>query len=362
MKKTLLFAAAALGLMHAQSCATEVTLNLDAGQLLTSGSVAIPDGCLIQLLGDPSTTFGAPTASSFTGADPNEVVLASFAMNSSSVGTAGDFLEPIVLTLTGDGVPPDKGSDLLLRWYPTITYASYNASIGPEAGTSYGQFRTDAVEDGSDIAWVLPGSGTVALNFLTVSQPNGTEPNSAGIAGMTVANVPEPGAFSLMGVALGIGGVALRRRHQGEPMADILLVPGVNIQALSDVDGYGQSGIRDLGGRDRLCLAQFRPTARGRLRGSLAVIGELHDEEREIAFIPAVPPILDQRRQQPAVLVSPVGVGLALIPNHATHGVRPRQHCCARLIGSPLACHWKSPISFTARMKSGGGEEPSAAA
>jgi len=225
MKKTLLFAAVALALMHAQSRAAEVTLNLEAGQLLTSGSVTIPNGCLIQLIGDTSTTFGAPTASSFTGIDPNEVAIASFAMNSSSVGTSGDFLEHIVLTLTGDGVPPDAGSVLLLRWYPTITYASYNPaqpaisysdytpSIAPGADTGYGQFRTDAVQDGSNIAWVLPATGTVALNFLTASQ-EGSEPNSAGVAVMIVAAVPEPGTFSLMAMALGIGGVALRPRRQ----------------------------------------------------------------------------------------------------------------------------------------------------
>jgi MYXO-CTERM domain-containing protein len=208
MKRTSLVFASLLALVCVRSHATTVTLNLEAAQLLTSGSITIPNGCLIQLLGDTSTTFGAPTSSSFTGTDPNEVVLASFAMDSSTVGVAGDFKEPIILTLTGTGFPPDAESDLLLRWYPTLT----TSSSTPGSGTSYGQFRTDSIENGSNIAWVLPASGTKALNFVTISQ-GGTEPNSAGVANLIIGAIPEPSTVSFAFAALALLAPALRRRR-----------------------------------------------------------------------------------------------------------------------------------------------------
>jgi hypothetical protein len=210
MKKFALLFAIALASLSVRSQAS-VTINLEVAQLLTSGSAAIPNGCLIELIGDTSTTFGAPTASSFTGTDPNEVVLDSFAMNSASVGIAGDFEQQIVLTLTGSGVPPDAGSDLLLRWFPTLT----TSSSTPGAGTSYGQFTTTAVENGSNIAWVIPANGsTDALKFLTVSQ-GGSEANSTGVANLVVGGaVPEPSSLAAIGSIIVCGGaVALRRRR-----------------------------------------------------------------------------------------------------------------------------------------------------
>ena len=93
-------------------------------------------------------------------------------------GTAGDFDRVINLTLSG-GL--QAGDALLLRWFPTLTT---NAAT-PGSGTSYGQFRTDAVVDGSDIAWVTPGDGaTDALNFATASQ-GGSQPDGAGTASET---------------------------------------------------------------------------------------------------------------------------------------------------------------------------------
>jgi hypothetical protein len=163
------------------------------------------------LIGDTSTTFGAPTPTSFTGTDPNEVVLDSFALNSATAGVAGGFIQSIVLSLTGSGVPPDVGTDLLLRWFPTLT----TSSSTPGAGTTYGQFTTTAVENGSGIAWQLPASpANDDLNFLTVSE-GGTEANSKGVANLVVGGaVPEPSSLAAIGSIIVCGGaVALRRRR-----------------------------------------------------------------------------------------------------------------------------------------------------
>jgi hypothetical protein len=134
---------------------------------------------LIQLLAAPTTAaLIAPSDASFTGGSSAEIVLASFGLDSASAGTAGDFEKVIQLTLSGT---LQSGDPLLVRWYPSLT----TAAASPGSGTSYGQFRTDAVADGSDIAWVTPGDGaTDALNFATSSQ-GGSQPNSAGEASET---------------------------------------------------------------------------------------------------------------------------------------------------------------------------------
>ena len=210
MKRSLLLVAAALALMSARSRADTVTIVLEGAQLLTSGSTPIPDGSLIQLLADDSTTFGLPTPTSFEGTDPNEVLLDSFAMDSATVGVAGDFKESITLTLETSPTEPFVGADLLLRWYPTLT----TSSAAPGEDTPFGQFRTDAVENSSDIAWVVPSSGNYNLNFITMSQsPSSPEPNSAGVASMTVGAVPEPSSFTMVAGAVAIGAAALRRRR-----------------------------------------------------------------------------------------------------------------------------------------------------
>jgi hypothetical protein len=176
----------------ASFCATlnaSVTIDLSAGQLLTAAGAPLPDGSLIQLLAvTTGTTFAAPSDTSFTGGSADDLVLASFALNSATTGTPGDFDNAIQLTLSG-GL--SVGDALLLRWFPTLT----TASATPGSGTSYGQFRTDAVVDGSNIAWVTPGDGsTDSLNFTTSSQ-GGSQPNSAGEATQTTpGSTPVPSA------------------------------------------------------------------------------------------------------------------------------------------------------------------------
>ena len=189
-------------LISSISAHATITINLGADKLFQSnGTTPIPTGSLLQLV--VSTTdnvFTAPTANSFVGNSADDIVLASFASQSN-----GTFGGPIVFSLSGN---LNAGDQIMLRWFPTLTLASSS----PGAGTSFGQFRTNNIENFSDIAWVVPADGsTVSLNFLDIAG-GGSEPNSAGTASLLTAAIPEPSS-----VALAIFGgtsliLAVRRR------------------------------------------------------------------------------------------------------------------------------------------------------
>jgi hypothetical protein len=148
------------------------------------------------------------------GTDPNEALLWSGTTNSATLGIAGSFRDAITITLDASGTAQGNldsytNADLLLRWYPTLTLSS---SV-PGAGTTYGQFRTDAVENSSDIPWQVPSSGADNLNFLTVASGVGTEPTSTGVASLVVAAVPEPSSLAAFGSLIVLGFAFLRRRR-----------------------------------------------------------------------------------------------------------------------------------------------------
>ncbi len=214
MKKPLLLVLGALlALTSARTNADQVTINLGGAQLLTSGSTAVPNNMLVQLLANTSSSFDAPTGTSFTGGDPDEVVLWSGTISSTQSGVPGGFLDAITLTLGQLGAAEETGDYLMLRWYPTLSLSAAQ----PGVGTHYGQFddfglTTPDADSASDIDWQIPAtqSNPYTLNYLSVSE-GGDEPNSAGVASFTV--VPEPGSISLIAGAFGIGLVALRRRR-----------------------------------------------------------------------------------------------------------------------------------------------------
>ena len=188
--------------LTAISARADVTINLGAGQLSLSNGDPIPAGSLLQLVvstGD--NVFTPPVAGDFATGD--DIVVASFSSNE-FLGGPGGTANSIIFTLTS-GV--SAGDQLLLRWWPTLT----TSSISPSTGDMFGQFRTDAVENSSDIGWFVPADGsTVALNFLT-STFDGTEPDLVGDADFFVAPIPEPSTYALI-IAGGIGFLALRRR------------------------------------------------------------------------------------------------------------------------------------------------------
>jgi PEP-CTERM motif len=198
MKKTIIALALASSL-QSSLWAAAVTLNLFAGQLtLPDGITPLPDGTRVQLLAHTNsgaTDFSPVTPGAF--AASNEIVLASFAVDSSIFGIPGSAVKAIELEYLADFYRPGftlaAGAPLLLRWYsdPALTNRT------PQSGDRYGQYRTlNGTIDGSETPWVAPNPGSYALNFQTVSA-GGSVANTAGASTVVVA-VPEPATVSLM--------------------------------------------------------------------------------------------------------------------------------------------------------------------
>lgn len=163
-----------------------VTLNVSAGKLYgPAGTMVCPDNGLLQLVAAGADgLFTAPSASAFIQGD--DVLVRSFAMNSSTTGIPGVASEALIMNYGSLGI--ETGQRLALRWYPTLT----PASAAPAAGTPYGQFSTSDVRDGSDIGWTLPADGwSGSLKILTLSV-GGSSGESAGVASEVVAAVTGP--------------------------------------------------------------------------------------------------------------------------------------------------------------------------
>ena len=147
--KKLLYLGLAL-LASATFAHATITINLGGGNIYgTSTATLFPAGGLLQLIvSSTDNVFTAPVAGSYTGNSADDVVLASFA-DQCRLGSPGTFAQPIIFTFTGNIGPGDQ---ILLRWFPTLTLANTT----PPAGAPFGQFRTDLIENFSDIAWNLP--------------------------------------------------------------------------------------------------------------------------------------------------------------------------------------------------------------
>jgi hypothetical protein len=176
-----------------------VTIDFTVGILNdVTGSTPVADGSLIQLIGSSDNVFAAPTPGAFIGG--NDVLLFSGSFDSStSGGTTGAMLFSLSnITLT-------PGTNLLLRWFPTLT----GGSGSPGGLTPYGEYGS--LTDGS---WVSPANGsTVSINLLTVSA-GGSTLDSFGNASLSTAAIPEPSTYAAIFGVMALGLVAYRRRLQ----------------------------------------------------------------------------------------------------------------------------------------------------
>lgn len=193
-----------LVLGSALSAKATITINIGGGMLYNAdGSTPIAAGMLVQLVASTTDNiFSAPTPGSFTGNSSDDIVLASI------VSDPGTFASALVLTYSGNF---NAGDLLMLRWFPTISGTMIPP--GPPAGSAYGQFRTDLVENNSTIAWVAPTDGSTNNLFFLTMALGGAEPESAGVANMTVTAIPEPTTFALVGLSVvGLAAYSRRRR------------------------------------------------------------------------------------------------------------------------------------------------------
>jgi hypothetical protein len=186
-----------------------VTINLTAGQLLQAdGITAVPDGSLLQVIASTTdNTFTTPSAMSFTGGSSDDIIVASFVMDSSTTGIPGDLNTAFSLTYSGNF---GSGDPLLLRWWPTRTASSGE----PGNGAMFGQFRSDVPRDNTEVAWFAPpDNGTYNLSFLTASQ-GGNQPDSAGVADMAVSPIPEPAGWVFAVASSGVAALAILHRRK----------------------------------------------------------------------------------------------------------------------------------------------------
>ena len=184
----------------------------------------------MQLLALPNGTTGTPTSGtggSYMGT--GDVLVASFALNYNSL-TTGETINDLSslpltnLTYTTFGTGSNTysagvytlttGEKLELRFYSGITYTSatnYDTS-SPPASTKYNQVRSDTLEGGDPLetTWIVPASGSVDLDYNTISD-SGPYANATGYASLTVAaaGVPEPSTYvgGLVGCILTLAAV-----------------------------------------------------------------------------------------------------------------------------------------------------------
>lgn len=215
-----------LTLFASTASALNFTTNLDAGRLRggPTGANALPfdntngspaGGLLVLVAAGEDSTFSNSLA-------PGQVVSA----NDILLGVAGfntnnglDETQSVFNILNSSAVPGDL---VALRWFSTLTLSQYNAGSRPIAGSTFGTYNPrvsnpanltlpnpDAPDGGA--SWVVPGGGTVALNFFTTdSTEGGSQFPSEGFQPFVV--VPEPSTYLTLCLGLLVGCFALKRR------------------------------------------------------------------------------------------------------------------------------------------------------
>jgi hypothetical protein len=217
-----------LGLMlaAASSAYADFTVQLDAGRLRIDAANPMPVGGLLVLVaagGDNSFSNSLAGGQYVSG---NDILLGvANAVTPNGAGpfnTSGGLDETNnVFNVSSTTFPSLQVGDLLaLRWFPSITYASFLTGSTPTPGTQFGTYNPLAAgnatnnPDGGNF-WAVPAAGgLIDLNFFTTdSSGGGTQLPSTGYANFTVvAAVPEPSAIMLLGIAaIGMGAVYGRR-------------------------------------------------------------------------------------------------------------------------------------------------------
>jgi hypothetical protein len=145
----------------------------------------------------------------------NNVILGKWTLDSGNGN--GFFQQPCTVTIQTNKTVSQvalpgvvqTGDPVVLYWFPTLTLSATTVS----SGTAYGMYTTNAVLDVTDTpdGWfVQPAMANNTIGMLTVASGAGSLPESTGKA--SYVTVPEPSAFLLVAMGLGLGITVLRRR------------------------------------------------------------------------------------------------------------------------------------------------------
>lgn len=180
-----------------------VTINFTAGDLRDfDGSNLVSSGALVVIgVSTLDGSFATPSPTGFFSGDDVEIYRGNVSPDGQFTGSLSGVNYSSIANWTA-------GDPLAIYWYPTLT----TASTAPEVGVSYGTFRTDSVQSGSEIAWISPSDGTTsALSFVTASL-GGDNPDALGYASNLV--VPEPSTYAGAFGALCLAGATWFRRRK----------------------------------------------------------------------------------------------------------------------------------------------------
>ena len=178
--------------MNAQT----ITIDFTVGVLTNStGSAAVADGSLFQVIASNDSVFTAPTTDSFIGGD--DVIAWSGAFDSSTIGLAG----AMSVVLSNISASTYSGDRLLVRWFPTLNSSALSPGVA-----SYGEYGFP-----NDASWFAPAAGgTQSYSMVTVSA-GGALSDTLGQAVYATA-VPEPSTYALIAGLLSLGAIFWRRR------------------------------------------------------------------------------------------------------------------------------------------------------
>ena len=147
-----------------------------------------------------------------------------------------------------------------------------------------------------------------------------------------------PGPLHVQRVGIGLG-------EERQPLTHRLLVGGVKIFRLPDIDGHNHAGVGQ-SERGSLGFAQFGPFAPAGI--AVGIIWYLHKVEGKITQWPACAPVPDHRGEQFGVFTRLTDIGFSLIPQHAAERIG-HERCnhaieqSAGRIGGAGANRWMRP-------------------
>jgi hypothetical protein len=211
MKKLFL----ALFLASASSTMADVTINLDAGQLTGSPTAAMiaddsspsNNGSLLLLvdIGAGAAADNLLTSGEYVAGGNLILAAGGFNNNGGTNETNTVFDIPSSLFADNNGTA-NAGDELVLRYFPQITFANFKNGILPVAGDFFNTVQasnTSVALDGGN-TFTLPTDGSaIALDYFTTNSDGGGSEVPTPATMVVLGSVPEPSDYALLLLGLG---------------------------------------------------------------------------------------------------------------------------------------------------------------